>query len=492
MKKKAIEYLVMVLLLSPLLFINIRSSHDWGDDFAGYITEAKNIAEGRPFYESKMLPQDYMPSYAPQYYSYGFPLLIAPIIKVFGIKFKILDLYISIWCVLWALTIFYYLRSRFSFFSSAAFVFIFFINPFFFKFKTEIISDIPFSFFFTLSMLFFIARRELSFLYRVLFGVIVGFTIGIRDLGFFFPMLIVCDMLLETFRLSLRRLSRAEFITNIKSSLTTLATCAVFMFVVGGIIFKSPHSQLLHFLTLYESPSYWQTFVYNLDVYTNLFENLFRHDVGRYGFTLYYSTAFMLVLTVLGFIHLLFSAYKWELLLFIGYGVVVLLFPFSSQGFRYLLPVLPIIMLCAIYGARSITLPVPLSKYAAGAFFLLLMAFVNFRDIRSSIGEKVVARGPMTEDNKVMLDYVKTNIPKDALIATIKPRALALFTDRHTCLVPKNATVPFISNRMKEARPDYLLHIDDLQTNLVNELAEHDHDSLIWEHAGNRLYKCSK
>lgn len=482
----------MVLLLSPLLFINIRSSHDWGDDFAGYITEAKNIAEGRPFYESKMLPQDYMPSYAPQYYSYGFPLMLAPVIKLFGVKFKVMDLYMSMWVVLWGLTIFYYLRGRFSFFTSAAFVFIFFINPFFFKFKTEVISDIPFSFFFTLSMLFFIARRSLDKGYQVLFGFIMGFTIGIRDLGFFFPVLILCDMLLETLRLSLRNISRDEFILHIKSGLTILAVCGAFMFIVGGVIFKSPHSQLSHFLSLYESPSYWQTFVYNLDVYTNLFESLFRHDVGRYGFTLYYSTAFILVLTVLGFIHLLFSSYKWELLLFIGYGIVVLLFPFSSQGFRYLLPVLPIIMLCALYGGKSIVLPIGVSRYTAGAVFVLFMTFVNFRDIRSTMGEKVVGRGPMTEDNKVMLDYIKSSIPKDALIATIKPRALALFTDRRTCLIPKNATAPFISNRMKEVQPDYLLHINDLQTDLVNELALHDHDSLVWEHAGNKVYKCSK
>ena len=114
MKRKALEYLLVVLILSPLLMINIRNSHDWGDDFAGYIMEARNIAEGKPFYETKMVPQDYMPSYAPQYYSYGFPLLLSPVIKVFGVNFKALDMYMSLWLVLWGVLVFYYLRSRVS------------------------------------------------------------------------------------------------------------------------------------------------------------------------------------------------------------------------------------------------------------------------------------------------------------------------------------------------------------------------------------------
>ena len=494
MKRKALEYLLVVLILSPLLMINIRNSHDWGDDFAGYIMEARNIAEGKPFYETKMVPQDYMPSYAPQYYSYGFPLLLSPVIKVFGVNFKALDMYMSLWLVLWGVLVFYYLRSRFSFFTSASFILIFFINPFFFRFKTEILSDIPFSFFFTLAMLLFITRRTLSLVSQVLFGLVIAFTIGVRGLGYFFPVLLIVDLFLGACYVLLKVIPRGEFLTSAKGAMITLVSSAAGIFIMSGILFKAPASQLGHFAGLYHSPSYWDTFIFNLDVYTRLFQALFRHDAGKYTFALYYSTAFMLVLTVLGFVHLLFTRHRWELLLLIAYGFVVLLFPFASQGFRYLLPVLPIMMVCAIYGAKSITLPASLSKYVAGGAFVLFMCLINLKDIRAAKTNEgnAIWPGPMTWESAEVLDYIKTRLPKDALIATIKPRAVMLFTDRRTCLIPKNATVAFAASELESVHPDYLLHLQDMQVNVVNDLAALEQDSLIWEQNGNKIYKCRK
>jgi hypothetical protein len=91
-----------------------------------------------------------------------------------------------------------------------------------------------------------------------------------------------------------------------------------------------------------------------------------------------------------------------------------------------------------------------------------------------------------------VFDYINTSLPKDAIIATIKPRATMLFTERRTVLIPKNATAPFIANILKGVEPDYLLQLQDIQTNIVNDLAEFQHDSLIWENSGNKIYKCNK
>jgi hypothetical protein len=40
-------FLLMVVLLLPLLFINISTAHDWGDDFAAFIGQAKAILAGK-------------------------------------------------------------------------------------------------------------------------------------------------------------------------------------------------------------------------------------------------------------------------------------------------------------------------------------------------------------------------------------------------------------------------------------------------------------
>ncbi|MBS1596328.1 MAG: phospholipid carrier-dependent glycosyltransferase [Bacteroidetes bacterium] len=483
-RQRIIEYIAMALLLSPLLFINIRSSHDWGDDFAGYLTEAQHIAHGEAFYQSRVVPQDYMPSYAPQYYSYGFPLMLSPVVKAFGLDFRALNIYMSLWVVAWALLVFYYLRRRFSFFTAAVFVCIVFVNPWFFEFKAQVISDVPFAFFFTLGMLCFLRRGELSLTGNILWGIVMGFTIGIRDLGYLLPAFLVADLVWADVLSMMQTGARPGVL---RRGGLALGVAGAFVLVMRLVVFRDPGSQLSHFVSLYQSPDYWQTILANLDVYTRLYQGLFSHEVGRYTFMLYYSTAFMLVLAVLGFVRLLYGAGRWEWLILVAYTLVVLLFPFSSQGFRYMLPVLPLLMVCAALGAKSIQLPV--NRYAAGIAFFLFMMLVNVRDIKHLHGAQasVVAPGPMTADSRALLEYIGT-LPDTAIIATVKPRAVALLTGHRTCLLPKNATPAFISGALRRVAPQYVLHIDGVMTDIADDYAAYEHDSLIWQQGGHRLY----
>lgn len=489
-RRRAIEYIAILLLLSPLLCINIRDSHPWGDDFAGYLTQAQNIATGHHYYETRMLPQEYMPSYAPQYYAYGFPLLLAPVVKVWGLDFHALDTYISLWLVAWGLLIFAFLRWRFSFFTSAAFVLIFLINPWFLRLKTEIISDIPFSFFFTLCLMLFIRRRELSPVALILFGLVMAFTIGIREVGYIFPVLLAADIVWSAVRMSLHAISAAAWRQKLRTDGLALAVAIAAVAVSNILLFPAPGSHLEHFLSLYESPDHSLTLLSNLDLYTRLFQSLFIHEAGRYSFMVYYATSFMLVLAVLGFVQLMWRG-AWEWLILCGYALIVLLFPYSSQGFRYMLPVLPVIMLCAAIGARSIRLPVGLHRYIAGMGFVVFVLSVSARDIRACQREQhlTIMPGPQTESSRRMLDYIRTHTAPDALIATTKPRAIALYTGRRTCLIPKNATPAFISQELRAVQPDYVLDIDMLDRDVAGAYARYDQDSSIWQSDGNTLYK---
>ena len=81
--KKVIEHTVLLLFLIPLFFINIKSSHDWGDDFAQYIHQAKNISEGISQNNTGYVFNSDV-FLGPNAYPTGFPLLLAPIIKNYG------------------------------------------------------------------------------------------------------------------------------------------------------------------------------------------------------------------------------------------------------------------------------------------------------------------------------------------------------------------------------------------------------------------------
>src|SRR5689334_3374691 len=75
----------------------LYDGHNWGGDFAHYILSAKNLLDGRPYNDHIMLNMTI--TYPP-----GFPFLLMPLIKIFGINLKILKLlnvifwYLSIVC----------------------------------------------------------------------------------------------------------------------------------------------------------------------------------------------------------------------------------------------------------------------------------------------------------------------------------------------------------------------------------------------------------
>lgn len=127
------------------VFINIATindGHNWGDDFAQYILCAQNILNHKTYGSGIMLENPY--SYPP-----GFPFLIAPIIKFFGVNFVILKLinilfwYLSV-LVLYPLFVQRLGRER----AVLSCLFLAYSANLFF-YKQNVLSDIPFFFFFS-------------------------------------------------------------------------------------------------------------------------------------------------------------------------------------------------------------------------------------------------------------------------------------------------------------------------------------------------------
>ena len=70
------------------LILTIRPGHDWGGDFALYIEHAINIATGHPYSDTWFVYNSRDPFMSPRSYPPVYPLLLAPVYKLFG-----LDLY---------------------------------------------------------------------------------------------------------------------------------------------------------------------------------------------------------------------------------------------------------------------------------------------------------------------------------------------------------------------------------------------------------------
>ena len=141
LQKKSVHtlwYFLIALLCLHVFFINIKNSHDWGDDFAQYIHQAKNITEGISQTETGFIFNKDFPLYSPPAYFMGFPLLLAPVYAVAGNDIRAFSFLISTFLFLSAIVFFRFFNSYFNPFSSCLLVLIILYNPWILNFKMEI------------------------------------------------------------------------------------------------------------------------------------------------------------------------------------------------------------------------------------------------------------------------------------------------------------------------------------------------------------------
>ena len=176
----------MVLLLLPLLFISNRSSHDWGDDFAQYIHQAKNMVQGIPQSETGYIFNPENKDIGPKAYPVGFPLMLAPVYAFFGLNIKAYTLFITLVYFLLGLLLVMFFRRYFSFITSVALALLFLCNPQMLIFKQEVMSDLPFTLLLVTALLLYKPGEKLSWLQITLLSLVIGLLISVRPIGFVF------------------------------------------------------------------------------------------------------------------------------------------------------------------------------------------------------------------------------------------------------------------------------------------------------------------
>jgi hypothetical protein len=275
----------------------------------------------------------------------------------------------------------------------------------------------------------------------------------------------------------------------LKETGSILLSAFLFYLLFSDVLFQTPANLTVHFLGLFQSGQYSDILLQNLDVYTSDYTGLFEHNAGQYYFGIHYTQALMLALLVIGGINLLLSKPGFQIVVLLAFSATILLFPFSTQGFRYFLPVLPLLIWCIMTGARAIHIPGLYSKHILGVIFMVIILlqykkdFYQIRDNENS----TITPGPFTADNQKVFAYLKTNLPDSVLIACLKPRIVELYTDHRTCVIPLDTNVVQASVKLAVVHTKYLLNLNDMG-NKVDQIALYQKDSLIWQNKSARLY----
>lgn len=469
---------VLIIVLVSIFFNigTLNDGHNWGDDFAQYIINARNVIEHKPYASGIMLDNDVV-------YPPGLPLLLAPVLTIFGLKFKLLKV-INI--LSWYLSLFFLyfilLRNESKRIAQMAVVFLA-LSSYFFVYKQNVLSDLPFFLFVSLSFYAFerwrnISSKDHDHLFFAALLLSMTAALWVRSAG------VVLFAAALFYFIFIKRDNRAwasvliVFIINELLLLSWMGWHAGFCGRIPDEFLRDISHQ---FPTVFRSLWFFfcplQT-VFGRPLY-NIVDPFVSVSAPIFYLILIWSFVRGLRLKNLSFIEC-FSFFYISLLIFWS-G-----FNDSPGGFtRFVLPLLPFVFISI--GRLSEFLKqfkFDFSPWVRVVFLVLLLINISNIIINRDFNDDVFN----VPENIALFDWIKQNMKPEEHFMFWKPRALALFTQRE-------GTPPWIYadqqryfiQRVKEFKVSYVFTVkhDDIQ-GLTVFLDGNKHFKLVGE---NNYYK---
>lgn len=417
---------VCILFVAVFYLSTIREGHDWGDDFSQYILHAANLASGAPYAPTRYLYNPDDPVTGPQQYPPGFPIALAPIVWAFGLELLPMKVEIVLFFVAALFLIHRFARSLMPTTSAAAVTLLVGLNPSLWALKDQILSDVPFLFFFIATILCLVdaddtAKSARQRMVLTLFGAAAMYAAyATRVIGFvLLPSLIMRDLIVH------RRVTREGLV----AATTFVVLAGVHHLLWGEAIYSQALATTMSALAAHVvSYLRWLS-----DLWDNGYVDLARK-------ALFLVT---LVLATFGCVSL--SQQRTAILPAVAvlfYMAVIIVWP-NAQGTRFLLPVIPIYMACCVRGASSIDRAI---AHRGGKPGIVLGVFLAVAGVCYISRYSTLPFGPLEEgigkrESVELFDFVKASTHPADVIVFSRPRALALFAER-TVTPPSRSADP--------------------------------------------------
>jgi len=490
------RYALIALLFLPLLFLDNRASHDWGDDFAQYIHQAKNIVQGKPQAETGFVysQENYI---GPTAYPSGFPLLLAPVYALFGNSIKAFTVYISLFYFILALIALSFYRKHFSAAGALVLTIILIYNPQFILFKEEVMSDIPFTVFLLIAFLVYPKVKRDDYRGIFLFGFLAGFLVMIRSVGAVLLVAIAIDQVLEMVRqrkrAKLLNEEKIPFYKLIDFPLLLFGIPVIVYFLFNSFIFRIPSGGSLHdYLLFYYSGDFISTIPANLEQYVEVFRFAYTPAVGAFRFIALITGAVILTMTLFGMIAKFSSRMGVTDIFFILYVFILLVFPNNYSAYRLLIPVGFLLLYYAALGFKSLKVRyIQRSKVKIWTLGVIMVLLFLPGIIRITLGRNTTLDGPQQKASQQAFTFIAEQIPDTSVIVFFKPRALVLYTGKHGFADPFTDDPTSVHTQLTQASADYILiHRDYTRETMKRYLRMLKSRALpVWENRKFKLYR---
>lgn len=406
--------IVIMLFTAVLMTFCIQDGHNWGDDFALYIEQAKALTNGsinHLYTDNKFAMQHSSELVGPYLYPNGFSLLLSPIYYFFGVHFIAIKVFCSLFLVLsipivYKLLKLYFTNSIYPFFIVLAFV----LHISFISFSDQILSDFPFFFFSFLTL--WLMKKSNNALNQVMIGCCIFFTYFVRDIGIvLLPTLFVYQIHALGFKNYWQK-------SNLLSAIPYLIFCLLFV-LVNVVLPKGGEN---HFELLFSKVSI-QSIISNLLYYAHLL-----------ALYCYFKNYWLFVPVLLVLIVGVFKTWKEanKLIMYAGFFSTILVIWPGVQGIRFLFPLIPFMMFFILKGALYLFTKFKINLKYLHVILLLFVLRTTMYTIKQTVFVKQESSNhSYTTEMQNIYQFIAKNIPEKAVIGFLKPRALRLFAGRN-------------------------------------------------------------
>lgn len=486
-------FFAVFLLISGLLcYTNLTNGHNWGDDFSAYIMQAKSIVEGKPldFIEAnRFTVEQSSHAVGPTAYPWGFPVLLAPIYAIFGLNILALKS-VSVVCFLLFISLLWFSFCKYhSGYWRIIFFCLFAFNPVLISFLDNVLSDIPFLLFSTISVILIgtvIVEKQQLFS-RVLDHILLGFVITaayfVRTNGIALLItLAITQLIILLSNYPLQKHNHADCLTPIKSSLfqikhktlnnlcINLLPYATFIILLLSWSSFLPHGGSSHISILNKISliTIRNMFFYNMTLPAHFFDSF----QNKYIISIIYATTIPPALS--GVIR----RWRSDFHIIIYIALTVLLYSLwpARQGLRFLFPILPFYFSFVLTSLERFTRSgsgIGQSIYkivcAIPIVMVLLFAYFAEKGAYANVSRnKSTSDGPYTEISKTMFQYISNNIEPTSTVVFFKPRVMRMMTGRKSLMIDKQEEL---------IRGDYLCFYSRIRD--YNQISKNDIENLI-------------
>ena len=460
---------VFLALIAAWYLATLRPGAPWGDDWAMYVLQARNIAEGHWFGPTGYIYNPHVPKIGPPSYPPLFPVLLAPLYSVWKLNLTPMKVEVILLFLAALYLIFEYTARQVPFPFAAGIVAAIGLSPSFWDMKEAVNSDVPFLFFAMLALCVIAAcerRQWKSTGLAVSAAVCVYLAFATRTIGvaLLAPLAIAAMPRWAVFR----------------RKAIGIAVLAVFLIGIHSLIFRGAGSYLVQL----HAP--WQELPHNLLAY---FWNLRNVYFGLGGGI--FAWLFLLVIIAAGFAGLairLRQRISPTEAFTLAYALIVLLWS-TDEDLRLLFPLLPLWFLYITVALRR--LPSRVAVIAGVA--LLGTATIGFASRYSQLDKGPIHAGIGDPAFLRVCRYISEDTRPDSIFVFTKARLLALATRRSTAPYHHPATDAELWQYFRAIGARYVLVHRDFEEDrdYLEPLLQRDRSAaqLIYGIGGLQLYR---